>query len=207
MKTVLTDQEKTKISNAVAKAESKTSGEIVPMIVLKSDEYPAAAWKIAMLFSLMTAFVSYYALPDVDPIWYLTIQIPALFLGYAFSNIEALKRYFVPSDKVAEEVHQRALQAFFRHDLHSTRDRTGILIMVSLFEHRVEIVADIGINSKVKATVWEALVGRTIQTIKDKSLAQALEMAVEQCGEILVEHFPIKPDDTNELSNHVLVEG
>lgn len=145
----LTQPDRDRISSAVREAEKQTTGEIVPMIVAQSDDYPGARWRLAIVTALLFGFLAYFFLYDFDPVWILWAQIPGLYLGYWLGSFGAVLRPFLLSSKIDEEVHQRAVQAFFSRDLHATQDRTGILVMASLLEHRVEILADTGINAKV----------------------------------------------------------
>ena len=110
------------------------------------------------------------------------------------------------SSKIDEEVYQRALQAFITRDLHATKDRTGILIMVSLLEHRVEILADTGINAKVSGDTWQKIVSNMIGNIKSGDLAEGFCIAVRECGEVLAKDFPGTHDNPDEISNKVIIE-
>lgn len=101
-------------------------------------------------------------------------------------------------------VHQRARREFASMGIGNTADRTGILIMLSLKERRVEVLADKGINDKVKA--WEEVVEIIVSNIKQGKQAAGIIQAVEFVGKILAEHFPRKKDDTNELSDEIAVK-
>ena len=117
-------------------------------------------------------------------------------------------RFYDPmlDEKIDEEVNQRALQAFYKHRLHHTKDRTAILIMVSLLEHRVEILADAGINSKVPKDTWQGIVNDMIASIKTNDLSEGICIAVRECGEILAKDFPGQHDNPDEVSNKLIVE-
>ena len=105
-----------------------------------------------------------------------------------------------------EEVEEAALTSFYRQGLNKTRDKTGILIFISVFEHQVRVLADQGINDRVDSSVWQELVDTIIAGIKTRRQAEAICVAVVRCGELLTEHFPIKHDDTDELSNLIVEE-
>jgi len=203
----LTDQEKERITEAVKRAESETSGEIVPVIVASSDAYPHAD-----LTGGLVGLILFFAVGLVTLPWFLPIPVSALitsgFLaGFFITRFTPGLKRFVIGEKVAQtEVHQRALQAFFEHGLTGTRDRTGILILVTMLERRVQVLADEGINKKVEPGTWDEVVRLVLSGIKAGSLADGLAAGVERCGEILKKDFPIKPDDTNELPNEVIVE-
>jgi len=203
---MLTQNQKERIAESVRQAELATSGEIIPMVIRRSDDYPGARWRVAVAVSLMGAFALHLLTPDLDARWYLWCQFPGLALGYWVGSIEKLQRFFMVESKMADEVHQRALQAFHELQLHATRDRTGILIMISLLEHRVEIVADSGISSQLDAKIWANIVEQLLSKIRAGALTDGLCDAISECGRLLSEKFPRRPDDTNELPNRVVLE-
>ncbi|MCW8934749.1 MAG: TPM domain-containing protein [Gammaproteobacteria bacterium] len=202
----ITQTDHDKITQAVLEAEKHTTGEIVPMIVAQSDDYSGARWRLAVTGALFAGFLAYFFLGDYDPVWILYAQIPGLYLGYALGNVGAILRPFMLSDKIDEEVNQRALQAFYEHNLHHTKDHTAILIMVSLLEHRVEILADAGINAKVPKDTWQTIVNDMITAIKTKDLSEGICVAVRECADILAKDFPGQHDNPDELSNKLIVE-
>jgi putative membrane protein len=108
------------------------------------------------------------------------------------------------SPKIAEEeVFEKALRVFRELELDRTAERTGILILVSLLEHRVQVLADSGINARVKPGTWDDVVEIVLEDIKRGDLCQGLCDAIERCGEILAEEFPIQPDDVDELPDRL----
>lgn len=201
------DADKKRIEEALQKAEAKTTGEIVPMVLSKSDLYPAAHFRLAILCAMSVSMIMYYIPWQFnDPIWYLWAQIPALILGHLLAYNHKIKRFFSTGAELDEEVHQKAIQSFFYNNLHHTNDRTGILIMVSLLEHRVEVLADSGINAKVEKGHWDNLTKNLIKEIKGDRLLEGLIHAVEECGELLSKHFPAQEENPNELPDSLITE-
>jgi putative membrane protein len=199
------DTDKKRIEEAVKQAESKTSGEIVPMCLANSDFYPAAHYRSAFVFSFIIATAFYYKWgTSLDSMWFFSIIIIGMILGYFAAYLPFVKKIFLIKKETAEEVYQRALQAFLENNLHNTRDRTGILIMISVLEKRIEVLADIGINDKATSETWNNLVSNLTTQITNKKITDGLVEAITTCGNILEEHFPIKHDDTNELSNKLI---
>ena len=194
------------ISKAVLDAERQTTGEIVPMIVAQSDDYPGARWRLAIAVSLLFGFLAYSCIEHSDSVWILWAQIPGLYIGYWLGTFDSILRPFLASSKIDEEVHQRALQAFFSNDIHATTERTGILIMVSLLEHRVEILADTGINAKVSKDTWQKILTDMVSKIKSNELTDGICIAVQECGEILAKDFPGAHDNPNEIKNKIIIE-
>jgi putative membrane protein len=60
----------------------------------------------------------------------------------------------VERTRVNAAVQEAAIAHFFNHGLYRTRDKTGLLVLLSVFERRVWILADRGINAKVPQSEW-----------------------------------------------------
>jgi putative membrane protein len=189
------------ITAAVREAEARTSGQIVPVILRQSDQYPAARWRMATFAAAISAFVCVVARPALHPIWYLWAEVPAWALGYWLGAIPALQRWFLARAEMDEEVRQRALEAFRFEGLDRTRERTGVLILVSLFERRVQVLADRGISSQLPQQTWDRLVASLGHRIGQGELAEGLRAAITECGELLAARFPPRPGQANELSD------
>jgi putative membrane protein len=100
----------------------------------------------------------------------------------------------------------RAADAFISEEVFKTRDRTGILIFLSLEEHKVLVVGDRGIDAKVDRSEWEDVVARIVRGINIGHPADGLVDAIAQCGVLLEKHgFQRRQDDTNELPNRLRV--
>jgi len=126
--------------------------------------------------------------------------------GFILARISSVKRRLIPKARMDEAVHGRSLVAFTAHGLHHTRANTGILILASLLEHRVEVLADRGINEKVQPGTWDDVVRILTSGIKTGEACIAFCAAIERCGEILATHFPRPQDDRDELADKLVTE-
>jgi putative membrane protein len=211
-KNFLSDSDRSSISDTVKAVEKRTAGEIVPMVVSASYHYPMADVIGAAVFSLPIAILATTVIGN----WlWIGGRDMWLFLGLAavlfilfnvlVRNTPSLKRFFISQREMAEEVEEAAMTRFFSEGLHQTRDATGILIFVSVFEHKVWILADRGIDAKVADGHWEEIVAMVTDGIRQNRPAEAICEAVRKVGDILAVHFPVKTDDTDELRN-IIVE-
>jgi putative membrane protein len=202
-----TEHEKEQIRQAVIAQELKTAGEIVPMIVSASARY-AEVELAGLILGLVCGILAEWQLSDP---WssYLIHLWPLIgaTVGFVACRIPTFKRHLIPAGMVADAVHLRCLAAFSAEGLHYTREHTGVLIFVSLFEHRVEILADRGINEKVSPGTWDELVRMLTAGLKSGTACDAFCQAIERCGEILASHFPRLPDDQDELPNRLVTES
>jgi putative membrane protein len=202
----LTAEERLAIERAVKQAEASTSGEIVVMAVWSSSNYPSAIMATSGAISLMLAIGGTLLLRN-ENIWMFLALFALCFIASheAVKRIAVLKRPFVNRKEIAEEVEEAAIRAFFHRKVHETRDRTGILIYISLFEHSVRVLADSGIDAKVGKQAWEEVVATIIKGIGEKRQGEAICKAVEQCGKLLSQHFPRRSDDRNELDDVMII--
>ncbi len=188
------------IEAAVHSAERATSGEIVPVIVRRSDAWADVRFGAAALLAFASAGIAFTLAPGLGP-WWMATQIGVFAAGAWIFGRGALLRWLAPADVVEARVARAAALAFHEAGLVETRDRTGILIYVSLLEHRVIVLADRGIHARVDAGTWDDVVTRVVAGIKEQRAEAGLTDGIHRCGEILAQHFPARPGDVNELPN------
>jgi putative membrane protein len=204
-KDFFTAEEKQRIESAVQHAERRTSGEIVPMVVDESYNYPRAEILGAGLFSLAAAVSLSWAFFG-ESLWHFLWLFALGYLPFKIliRSIPSLRRRLIHPVEISEEVEEKAVVSFLEHGLHRTRDETGILILISLFERRVHVLADRGINTVVPADTWDGIVQTITDGIHRGETCNALCAAIDSCGQLLEEYFPVKADDTDELPNLII---
>jgi putative membrane protein len=204
-------EDRQKIREAVAAAEERTRGEIVPMVVQASGRYAAAPLLGALLALFTLAGLLMFEREGWGFSYSPAVMLLAVVLAYVLGNVmgsfPVILRWLTPDDHMDLQVRRRAEAAFYEHGLHKTREASGILIMISQLEHRVQILADRAINEKVPPKTWDAVVGQLVQAAKEGRPTEGLCRAINQCGELLAVHFPARPaDNPDELSDD-LVQG
>jgi putative membrane protein len=210
-KIFLSDDERIRVETAVKEAEKLSAGEIVVLIISASYQYPLAivigaaafALPLALIFTLL---VGRWLWIGGQNIWLFLGFLTVFFILFheIIKRIPWLKRFFISRREIDDEVKEAAITNFFNHDLYRTRDETGVLVLISVFERRVWILADRGINAKVSEGQWDDIVKMITDGIKQKRSTDAICEAVEKIGELLKRHFPVKPDDTDELDNLII---
>ena len=190
-----------RIEAAVGQAEARTSGEIVVLVVERSDSYlgPRSLFGAALAFA---AGAVYLATP-LPVLWLPAAQATLFALAMAAAGRSPLLRAIVPRTWRHEQVERAAGVAFLEHGVSRTRERTGILIYLSLVEHEVEVLADHGIASRVEAAAWSEVVTLILDGIRAGEAERGLSDAVERCGDILAAQFPPRADNPDELPNPI----
>ena len=193
------------IESAVREAETRSAGEIVPYAVERSDRYARAVWTAATLGALAGALAAALIRWSGD-VWggpvALWIALPpwtGAALGWlAAFALPALRRVLVPPEVMAERVRQRAAEAFLTEEIFRTRDRTGVLIFVSLFERLVVVRADRGLDGVVTPREWEEVVAGIAAGMRRGQPGPALAEGIRRCA-TLAGRLPPRPDDRDEL--------
>lgn len=106
--------------------------------------------------------------------------------------------------KNKKNIRELAEKEFYRLNMDKTRDKTGILIFIVLNERKFYILGDKGINEKISQDVWDSVRDKIQIEFRNGHFSEGIILGISLIGKILSEHFPIKPDDTNELSNRVV---
>jgi putative membrane protein len=203
--TFFTEDEKKRISEATRQIESLTSGELAVMVVESSDKYRDAEIIGGIVFGSIAAF----ALTEIffnAVIWYyIPLSILFFFPFMLLTGIvPVLKTVFIGAGRKNEAVVQRALKGFYDKGLYRTRDNTGVLFFISILERKVWVLADKGISAKIEQQTMNRFASTVTQGIKEGRACDALCQTINDIGQILAEHFPVRTDDTNELSDEVI---
>lgn len=218
MNTMVDRLDEARIRDAVGRAEERTAGEIVPVVVPRSDDYEMAVWRgagaavlLVLLAVLLTLrFYDGWGLGWLFAPWGVALSVLTAGTGGALlaRYVYPLQRLLAGSDHLDETVHRRAMQAFVEEEVFDTRDRTGILLFVSLREHRIEVLGDAGINQQVDPEDWMEIVARIQRGIQNDNLTEGLVEAIEMCGQLLEKKgVDQRPDDENELTDTVRTPG
>ncbi len=205
----LNDAEHKRIAEAIRNAEEKTSGEIYCVVAHSSDSYMFPAGFIVTLAILLISFV----LANVLEAWWYQVHVSVFVAAQVLAVACALlvlslfplaRIYFVPKRVRYRRAHENALKQFLARNVHITAERTGVLIFVSLAEHYAEVVADSGINAKVGQKDWDDVIRDLTAAAGRNALADGFVAAIAAVGKHLADHFPPRPQNLNELDDHVV---
>lgn len=211
------------VTAAVAEAEHRTSGEIVTIVTDLSDHYEdiALAWASGIAF---VALAAYAIFPDFyigllnmatggwnheyTPPEYVALLLTAVALKWVGSWLilkwMPLRLALTPKGIKLARVRNRAISLFKVGTEAKTVGRTGVLLYLSMKEHRAEIVADDSIASKVAPEIWGDAMVALIDQVRAGQPGKGMADAVAQMGIVLAEHFPKGTDNPNELPDRLI---
>jgi putative membrane protein len=214
---VLSRDDEAAIERAIAAVEARTSSELVVLVVPRSDDYALGRALVAGLGAVLIVSAIDLAWPwlaqatpgladalPLDPlVWLLPLQaLLAAALWWVSGRLPA--RWLASDAQRAFAVSRRAKQEFFDRRISHTRDRTGVLLLVSEQEHSVVILADRGIDEALGGQVWTAWAAEVAEGMRQGRGGAALCRVIEQLGDALVDRFPSRADDMDELPTPVV---
>ncbi len=203
---VLSESDRTMLRDEIAKVERASTGELAVVVLERSDDHPQATWIAALCTAIGGALAVVPHLAVEHPSALLALLFIFGAIGFvAARTLPGLRRYFVSHARAHEMAEEQALQEFARLGMHRTSGRTGVLILVSLFERCVIVLGDDGIHAKVTDEHWLAVNRAILDGVRERTLADGLRAGIQKAGGVLAEHFPRSGDDVNELPDHLIV--
>jgi len=192
--TYLTAEEAASLDALVARLEAATGVQLVPAIVGKADSYPEVPWK-AFGFGASVTALALVVSDHLSPQWTtastaIMHAIAVLGVAAAFALVASfappIARLLLNRRRAEGEVRQFAESLFLQRGITATRARTGLLVLVSLFERRIEIVADRGFDGRITAADWQAVMSRMAPHLRDSRPFEALRDALGALETLLI---------------------
>jgi len=212
----LTVEEQARITSAVQMAERHTNAEIVPMLVERSGLYRDVQYQAGLIAALMVLAVlltcETWWLPwgwhASNAAWLVFAVILAYAGGTRVGMCPPVIRLLTTQDRMRQKVIVRAERAFAQHVGAQTRDRTGVLIMLSMLEKQIYVLPDHSLAELVAAERWKRVVQAAVERLHHGDMVEGLSQAIHACGSVLAEACPVRPgDNPNELPDTVIQES
>jgi putative membrane protein len=213
MKHALNDQERAHLDKRIAEAERRTGAQIVLAVIERSDSYPELPWKAFALGVSIAGFAA-VMLDMLCPEWTATFgSLLAVTIALTAGAACALLCVFVPwfgrlflsAHRAEAEVRQHAQSLFLTRELFSTHQRTGVLLLISLFEQQVVMLPDTGLHSLLSQDAMQKIIAGMRGALASRRFARALEEGLNALEKALTSPIPLGASE-NELPNSIIEE-
>ncbi len=181
-----------RIDEAVKRAEALSRGQIVPAVVEKSDAYPEARFRGAILAAALATGAVLAARAPLSLVELALLQLAAGIAGALLGSWDPVERLLVGAKAMHEAARARAMRAFHENGLHRTAEGTGVLVFASLFERSAVVLGDRGIHARM-GDDWDRAVATLTAGMAAGDPARGFVDAIAICGARLAEHFPRDP--------------
>jgi putative membrane protein len=219
----LSDEDREKVSKAIAAAEANSNGEIVAVATPISDPYHDVAlhWAVAAMI-LVLAWAAWcpsclqwwydkltggwHAEPTVGELLTFLMILAVLKFTAVLLILKwmPLRLALTPAGTKHRRVRRRAVTIFRAAAERRTTGRTGILIYLSMAERRAEIVADEAILTVTDERTWGEAMAGLLEHVREGRPGDGIVAAIERVGVVLADHFPRSATDTNEIPDKLI---
>jgi len=199
----LTDDEKARIADMVRDIERRTEGELVTVLAAASDRYRyiPLLWATLVALAVPAVWLPFgWGMEAMYPVQLLAFMAASVIMGWP-----PVRRWIIPRSVQQHRAERLAFEVFHRLGLHRTPHRAGVLLFVSVEERFVRILADSGIDERVRQEDWQAIVDAFVARVRRAEIAEGFTEAVQRCGSLLVDHYPASTGQARALPD-VLVE-
>lgn len=204
-------------------AERRSDGEIVTIIAGRSDSYHDVALHYSVLAMLavpaalalipgrwidsaeaaLLGWNGHFTRGELMVILFALMALVFLLVRVTLASMD-LRMMLTPARTKSRRVHRRAMELFRTGCELKTRGRTGILLYLSLAEHRAEIVADRAIAERAEPEIWGEAMDALIGEVKEGRPGEGMVQAVDRIGTLLASLLPPSTHDDNELPDRLV---
>jgi len=218
--TLFNEEQRQQVEQAVQAAEGLTSCEIVPVVATSSGRYDRPEDMVGLWLATLAAVLVWYLFPrtlDDTGNWAgpsLLVQLPIILVAVVASFLVGvllaartgwLRRLFTPRQQMLEEVSARARETFFDKRIHHTKEATGLLIYLSLFEHLAVVLGDQNVMDQVGQDFLDNLCSQLTTGMREGHATEALCSVIATAGEKMSGPLPRGEQDTNELHDTLVL--
>jgi putative membrane protein len=220
---MLTEADHDRVAAAIRAAEANTDGEIAVVVTPESDSYADAVLHWALLLGLLPLALAasvpallIHAAGLFHPGWgdapplalmlglLMAAAVLCFLAGRFLFAVPGIKQALIPHATKARRVRRRAIMIFRVGTEQRTATRTGVLLYLSLFEHRAEIVADQQIQRLIAGEEWGEAMAALLTGLKAGRPGDGIADAVAAIGAVLARHMPHSGRDPNELPDRMI---
>lgn len=183
----------------VNEIEKNTNAELVIVVQGRSGQYAHADF----LFGFLLAFAGLLFLlfsPFEFQHYWVAIDVALLFAAgsYLSSKTRFIRRLLTTEKFRGEAARARAAALFYETGIANTSAELGVLIFLSLFERRLELIADRGVLKAVPALEWNECMFELHEAGRRPEFTTVLA-ALNNLGGVLAKHLPATGENPNEL--------
>ena len=186
------------LGEAVRQLELCSSAEVAVEIRARSGSYAHADGRVAAAVAFLGLLALLLSPWTFHTIW-VPVDVAGLFgIGLFVARRSDFLRRLVTTDRdrtARVRVHSAA--AFVDRGIANTRERTGVLVYLSLLEAQIAVVADQGVLAGAPPLEWNQLVSAAH---KDRAAdLDTLRRLIDSLAPLLGSCLPCRNDDRNEL--------
>lgn len=187
------------LTNCVREIEKSTDAELVLIVRALSGVYRHADYLFAAIISFLGLLFLLFSPFEFHHYW-VAVDVALLFVigVYISSHSNAIRRRLTATRFREKAVRMQAAAMFYEAGIANTSAEMGLLVYVSLFERRLELIADRGVLKGVPALEWNQIMFQLHEAGSNPDPG-TLRAALEKLGSLLAQYLPATGENPNEL--------
>jgi len=187
------------LTNCVREIEKTTDVELVLIVRALSGVYRHADYLFGAIISFVGLLFLLFSPFEFHHYW-VAIDVALLFVigVYISSRSNFIRRRLTTTRFRESAARTQAAAMFYEAGIANTNAEMGLLVYVSLFERRLELIADRGVLTAVPALEWNEMMFE-LHEIGRKPDPETLQAGLAKLGALLAQHLPATGENPNEL--------
>ena len=187
------------LTEAVRELELRSCAEVVLEIRARSGSYAHADARFASLIAFVALVVLLFSPWPFQAIWVAVDTGLAWVLGlFLARKNDTVRRWMTREHERAAQVHTVASAVFHDRGIANTVAETGVLVLLSQLERRIELLADRGVLQAVPPLEWNQLAAESRTC---RGTPRELLQVVRRLTPLLERCLPAREGDVDELGN------
>jgi putative membrane protein len=187
------------LAGCVGEIEKNTDAELVIVVRARSGHYAQADYLCGALLAILGLLFLLFSPFEFHHYW-VAIDVALLFAfgAYLSSKSQIIRRLLTTKAFREAAVRTNAAAMFYEAGIANTDAEMGVLVYLSFFERRLELIADRGVLKAVPPLEWNECLFELHQAGRRPDLATTLR-ALANLGTLLARHLPATGENPNEL--------
>lgn len=197
-----------RLERTIVELEAGTRVELVLVLAHRAEAYRDVPYKVGGLAALLLLLLMVYLPHDFSVHALAPTALIGAGVAFWFGRGAGWPTRLLTCPRRREESVRRATRtSFVERGVSLTRERTGLLVLVSWLERRVEVLADVGIEQKIPAPEWNAALRALQELPVTAGFPSVLERGLQPLHQLLIKYLPVAEDNPDELPNRPVVIG
>ena len=189
------------LTQCVSEIEKATDVELVLIVRGRSGDYRHADYLFGAILSFLGLLFLLFSPFEFHHYW-VAVDVALLFVigAYLSSRSNAIRRRLTTTKSRETAARVQAAAMFYEAGIANTNAEMGLLVFLSLFERRLELIADRGVLRGVPALEWNQIMFELHELGRNPE-PETLQSGLAKLGVLLAQHLPATGENPNELAD------
>lgn len=189
MKKILLQEDVEAVEAKLKIFETNTGCELLLVVAAASDDYPAASFRFGLIssFLITLVFSNYYHFQN-DILWPISFFVICILMT-ALGQMTWAKKLGLSDVEADRECREKAIELFHTMGTSKVSHKVTAMIMVSVLEHRIEVLVDELLKTKISQAELDDLILIMQKHFREGHMALGFTQSIESLETKLLADF------------------